>query len=156
MAEDGLLDLLHMEMVSYMFNSYNKDDKFNCATKLELLGFSTGYRIVERLTKDWPRFKDELDTLKFICKDFWSAVYKKQVDNLRTNHQGVYVVLDNKFRFLTPMSGEKQYLEFAPRFVAFSCGLIRGALANLGVQAIVTAEVNEMPSCKFQIQVQRS
>ncbi|KAJ8963830.1 hypothetical protein NQ314_005345 [Rhamnusium bicolor] len=23
------------------------------------------------------RFKDELDTMKFICTDFWSAVYKK-------------------------------------------------------------------------------
>lgn len=38
-------------------------------------------------TKDTPRFKDELDTMKFICKDFWSALYKKQIDNLRTNHQ---------------------------------------------------------------------
>ena len=25
--------------------------------------------------------------MKFICKDFWNSVFKKQVDNLRTNHQ---------------------------------------------------------------------
>ena len=25
--------------------------------------------------------------MKYICKDFWTAVYKKQIDNLRTNHQ---------------------------------------------------------------------
>ena len=40
-----------------------------------------------RFTKDSSRFKDELDTMKFICKDFWNYVYKKQIDNLRTNHQ---------------------------------------------------------------------
>ena len=40
-----------------------------------------------RFTKDGTRFKDELDTMKFICKDLWNSVYKKQIDNLRTNHQ---------------------------------------------------------------------
>lgn len=81
----------------------------------EYIGYATGFRIIERLTKDWPRFKDELETMKFICTDFWSAVYKKQIDNLRTNHQGVYVLQDNSFRFLTKMSAGPQYLEFAPR-----------------------------------------
>ena len=43
--------------------------------------------LIFRFTKDCTRFKDELDTMKFICKDFWNSVFKKQVDNLRTNHQ---------------------------------------------------------------------
>lgn len=25
--------------------------------------------------------------MKFICKDFWTSVFRKQIDNLRTNHQ---------------------------------------------------------------------
>lgn len=70
--------------------------------------------IVSRLTRDFPRFKDELEVMKAICKDFWNAVFKKQVDNLRTNHQGVYVLQDNKFRFLAPISNNRQYLEQAP------------------------------------------
>ena len=70
-----------------------------------------------RLTKDVSRFKDELDIMKAICKDFWSAVFKKQVDNLRTNHQGVYVLQDNKFRFLQNMSTSRQYLELAPKVI---------------------------------------
>lgn len=53
--------------------------------------------------------------MKAICKDFWNAVFKKQVDNLRTNHQGVYVLQDNKFRFLMSMSSNRQYLEQAPK-----------------------------------------
>jgi len=39
--------------------------------------------------------------------------------------------------------------------VAFTCGLIRGALSNLGINSMVTAEVESMPACKFHIQVQR-
>lgn len=103
-----------------------------------------------------PRFKDELDTMKFICTDFWSAIYKKQIDNLRTNHQGVYVLQDNGFRFLTRMSNGKQYLDIGPRYATFTCGIIRGSLANLGIASIVTSEVQNMPSCKFHIQVQRT
>ena len=68
-----------------------------------------------RLTKDWPRFKEELDMLKFLCTDFWSSIYKRQVDNLRTNHQGVYVLMDNDFRFLSRLSSGSQYVEYAPR-----------------------------------------
>lgn len=44
-----------------------------------------------RFTKDSGRFKDELEIMKYICKDFWTAVYKKQIDNLRTNHQVINV-----------------------------------------------------------------
>lgn len=82
---------------------------------VEYIGFAAGYKIMERLTREWPRFKDELDTMKFICTDFWTCIYKKQIDNLRTNHQGVYVLQDNAFRFLTNFSNGHQYLEFAPR-----------------------------------------
>lgn len=34
-----------------------------------------------------PRFSDHLEAIKFICKDFWSELFKKQIDNLKTNHR---------------------------------------------------------------------
>jgi len=49
-----------------------------------------------RSTKDIQRFKDELETMKFVCKEVWNVVYKKQIDNLRTNHHGVYNLHDYK------------------------------------------------------------
>jgi hypothetical protein len=76
-------------------------------------------------------------------------------DNLRTKHRGIYVLQDNAFRFLTRPSARRQCLEMAPKYVAFTCGLIRGALSNLGINSMVTAEVQFMPACKFHIQVQR-
>ncbi|KXJ69037.1 trafficking protein particle complex subunit 6b [Armigeres subalbatus] len=153
MAEEAIFEYLHSEIVNYTLTK--ETNKENDLSALEYIGYSTGYRIIERLTREWPRFKDELDTMKFICTDFWSSIYKKQIDNLRTNHQGVYVLQDNAFRFLTRLSSSSQYLEHAPKFVAFTCGLVRGSLANLGITSTVTAEVQTMPSCKFHIQVNR-
>lgn len=156
MADEIIFDLLHNEIVGHLYRNSTKEDQDQCIAKLESLGFRVGQSLVERFTKDCTRFKDELDTMKFICKDFWNSVFKKQVDNLRTNHQGVYVLQDNKFRFLTQISNGKQYMEAAPKFLAMACGMIRGALANIGVNSVVTAEVSAMPACKFQIQIQRT
>lgn len=78
--------------------------------------------------RDRARLADSLEVIKFLCKDFWLAVFKKQVDNLRTNHrascghgnetreictpalhpphrpfapnQGVFVLSDSNFRWL--------------------------------------------------------
>ena len=38
------------------------------ALKLEAIGFAVGHRLVERYTRDRPRFSDTLEIIKFICK----------------------------------------------------------------------------------------
>ena len=55
--------------------------------KLEAVGFQVGERLVERYTKERPRFSDTLEIIKFICKDFWFEVYRKQIDKLQTNNR---------------------------------------------------------------------
>ncbi|KAL3063677.1 hypothetical protein OYC64_000083 [Pagothenia borchgrevinki] len=157
MADEAPFQFLHNEVIQYIYKSADSEDTEhggNIST-LENMGCRVGQGLVERLTKDTARFKDELDIMKFVCKDFWTCVFKKQIDNLRTNHQGIYVLQDNKFRLLSQLSAGKQYLEHAPKYLAFSCGLVRGALTNLGVKSIVTAEVSVMPACKFQIMIQK-
>ena len=77
-----------------------------------------------RTTKDYLAFKDELETMKFICKNFWEQIFRKQIDNLKTNHQGIYVLTDNRFKFLTQMSESKQFNQFIPRV---SGAMINGA-----------------------------
>uniref|UniRef100_A0A8C2F7L6 Trafficking protein particle complex 6b-like n=1 Tax=Cyprinus carpio TaxID=7962 RepID=A0A8C2F7L6_CYPCA len=72
--------------------------------------------------------------LQFACRPKW------------VKNMGTYVLQDNKFALLTQFSNGKQYLEEAPKYLAFSCGLIRGALSNLGLESVVTAEVSLMPS----------
>ncbi|XP_067227605.1 trafficking protein particle complex subunit 6b isoform X1 [Chanodichthys erythropterus] len=170
MADEALFQFLHSEIIQYVnCAETGESENGRCVSKLENMGFRVGQGLIEsadchwniqnltlnKFTKDTPRFKDELDVMKFICKDFWTSVFKKQIDNLRTNHQGIYVLQDNKFRLLTQLSAGKQYLEHAPKFLAFTCGLVRGALSNLGVKSIVTAEVSVMPACKFQVMIQK-
>ncbi|KAL8710488.1 MAG: hypothetical protein Q9220_004920, partial [cf. Caloplaca sp. 1 TL-2023] len=55
--------------------------------RLDALGYRVGQGIVERFSRDRPRFTDTLDMIKFLCKDLWTLVFKKQIDNLKTNHR---------------------------------------------------------------------
>ncbi|XP_078478873.1 trafficking protein particle complex subunit 6b-like isoform X2 [Lampetra planeri] len=129
MADEALFEFLHMEIVSHVYKEQQsgKGERAVCISVLEGMGFRVGQGLIERLTKDSPSFKDELDIMKFICKEFWTKVFRRQIDNLRTNHQ----------------------------HLAFSCGVVRGALSNLGLDSVVTAEVSVMPSCKFQVVIQK-
>ncbi|XP_059008194.1 trafficking protein particle complex subunit 6A isoform X1 [Mustela lutreola] len=54
---------------------------------LEGMGFRVGQALGERLPQETLAFREELDILKFLCKDLWVAVFQKQMDSLRTNHQ---------------------------------------------------------------------
>ncbi|KAI4215054.1 MAG: hypothetical protein LQ351_002368 [Letrouitia transgressa] len=81
--------------------------------RLESLGHRVGQGLAESFTlfarralfsKDRPRFADTLDVIKFLCKDLWTLVFRKQIDNLKTNHRGVYVLTDNSFRPFSRMS----------------------------------------------------
>ncbi|KXJ97543.1 transport protein particle component [Microdochium bolleyi] len=121
--------------------------------RLETLGYRVGLGLVERFSRDRPRFNDTLDAIKFVCKDLWTLVFKKQVDNLKTNHRGVYVLTDNLFRPLARMSTDTggQAVVRAQPFLWFPCGILRGALAAMGIQATVQAESSEIPGAVFQI-----
>jgi trafficking protein particle complex subunit 6 len=54
------------------------------AHRLTMSDFSTSRHSFSR---DRPRFTEPLDMIKFICKDLWSLFFRKQVDNLKTNHR---------------------------------------------------------------------
>ncbi|KAK3692589.1 transport protein particle component [Podospora appendiculata] len=121
--------------------------------RLENLGYRVGQGLVERFSRDRPRFNDTLDVIKFLCKDLWMLVFRKQIDNLKTNHRGVYVLTDNAFRPFSRMSTETggQAVLRAQPFLWFPCGIVRGALAAMGINATVQAESSELPGAVFQI-----
>ncbi|CAK9143111.1 unnamed protein product [Ilex paraguariensis] len=113
-----------------------------------------------------PRFSDHLEAIKFICKDFWSELFKKQIDNLKTNHRGTFVLQDNKFRWLARMSvdpspensassqdpsavAENKITQVTGLHLYFPCGIIRGALSNLGIPCAVSADISNLPACEL-------
>jgi hypothetical protein len=154
-AEEVPFQLLHGELVKHVLTRTG-NDRVKALSDVESIGFSSGYRLVEKITREHPKFKDELELMKFVCKDYWMCIFRKQIDNLRTNHQGVYVLQDKSFKYLQAISASKQYFEDSSVFLVFTCGLLRGSLANLGIKSVVTTEVVSLPAVKFQIQVQRN
>ncbi|KAJ4316116.1 hypothetical protein N0V94_005604 [Neodidymelliopsis sp. IMI 364377] len=143
--------------------------------RLEGLGYRVGLGIVERFSRDAPRPTTPLDSIKFLCKDLWTLLFRKQIDNLKTNHRGIYVLTDNTFKPLTRMSFDTKKYDAAMQaqlvastgdialgrdanslarvqpFLYFPAGVIRGCLASLGINATVTAECGALPAATFQI-----
>lgn len=78
-----------------------------------------------------------------------------QIDKLQTNHRGVFVLTDSKFRWLAPFTADDEATRVAAATVLnFPCGLIKGALENLGITSTVHAEVSPaVPSCSFTIKM---
>ncbi|CAO0789579.1 unnamed protein product [Mucor circinelloides] len=159
LVSESCMDLFLIEMVDTICRTTTAEtdgDSDAIFYKLETLGYAVGQRLVERFTKDRPRFVDTLDVVKFICKDLWTIMFKKQIDNLKTNHRGVYVLQDNGFRWFMRMStdvGGADSAKKAMPYVWFPCGIIRGALASLGVPTVVVAETSNLPQCTFQIKI---
>ncbi|KAI5197813.1 hypothetical protein AUEXF2481DRAFT_601793 [Aureobasidium subglaciale EXF-2481] len=127
--------------------------------RLDALGYRVGLGLVEKFSANTPRPTTPLDMIKFICKDLWHLLFRKQIDNLKTNHRGTFVLTDNKFSPLSRMSvdrsrglkGAEEALRLAQPFLYFPCGVIRGALAGFGLGVSVHAETVELPQAVFQI-----
>lgn len=124
--------------------------------KLETVGFRVGKRLAERFAPTDRRLSEMLDIVKFICKEIWMLLFNRQVDNLKTNHKGIYVLQDNKFKWFLRMSGNNGGAAAAQRaqpYIWLPCGIIRGILGSFGVRSVVVAETLGLPQCTFQIKV---
>jgi len=126
------------------------DEDEGVRSRLEAIGMHIGGNFVE---------SDSLDVIKFVCKDLWVSCWDKQVDNLRTNHRGVYVLQDNAFKPITRISsweGRQEALKRAKLYVALPAGIIRGALSRIGFQGTVVPEITTLPQCTFQIKLPKN
>ena len=142
------------------------------ASKLERMGYSVGFRLCERLAQNKTfgavaiPSKDpaqavaasQLEAVKFLCKEFWMEVFRKQIDKLQTNHRGVFVLKDMDLRWLSRLPPNQEDARVAAiQMLAFPCGLVRGALSNLGIPSVVScdflADGANMSACSFNIKI---
>ncbi|EDM08194.1 rCG54352, isoform CRA_f [Rattus norvegicus] len=90
MADAVLFEFLHTEMVAELWApdpDPGSGGKKKSLSVLEGLGFRVGQALGERLPRETLAVREELDALKFLCKDLWAAMFQKHMDGLRTNHQ---------------------------------------------------------------------
>jgi len=139
------------------------------AAKMERMGYSVGFRLCERLSQNRvfsAGGKDpaavaaaaQLEAVKFLCKEVWIEVFRKQIDKLQTNHRGVFVLKDMELRWLTRLPANRENSRVtAIQMLAFPCGIVRGALANLGIPAVVScdflADNQNMAACSFNVKI---
>ncbi|KAK4472949.1 hypothetical protein MN116_002722 [Schistosoma mekongi] len=139
-------DALMIEVINYSSSVSSGD---SCVRFLESVGVSVSEKLIEKATKDHPRFINELDMVKYVCTEFWSSVYHKQVDTLKTNYQDVYVLTVNDFQPLLKFESVPESMSEIPKYLAFPSGLLKGALCSLGLNCIVTADCEQLPTCKY-------
>jgi trafficking protein particle complex subunit 6 len=162
--------------------------KEQSAAKLERMGYSVGFRLCERLAQNRTfsgaavatataaaaaataataaTAKDpahavaaaQLEAVKFLCKEVWMEVFRKQIDKLQTNHRGVFVLKDMELKWLTRLPSQDESARVtAIQLLAFPCGIVRGALSNLGIPAVVSCDFlsdgQNMAACSFNIKI---
>lgn len=80
----------------------------NSIFRIESYGYEIGTKLADCLIymKNDGNIKisQPLDIMKFICRDVWKLLYSKQMDNLRTNHSGTFVLIDHNFRLISNMA----------------------------------------------------
>ena len=100
---DTLFKLLFVQLIELSLNQsipddseIRKPDQELAFYRIERIGFQVGQRLVDRLILGHRLFADQLDVLKYICKEYWLTLFHKQIDNLKTNHKVKQIKLNNK------------------------------------------------------------
>ena len=126
---ESAFSYLHMELVEMALGgppgsgTYSTSHMQHAGRIVEGMGFDVGVRLVERYTKDRPRFTDTLEIIKFLCKDFWMETFRKQIDKLQTNNR-VGAAPPQRFFFQVPL---RQGPEWRMRVRAILCVASHGA-----------------------------
>lgn len=116
----------------------------------EAIGCRLGTRLAARAACGRAYAHDALDVVKLLCKEVWPVAFGKPVDNLKTNHRGVFVLHDAKLKWLLRASAREHDANVQRELASIAalvCGLIRGALGTMGVRCTVQADVSQTPAC---------
>ncbi|KAL3895845.1 MAG: hypothetical protein SGARI_007330 [Bacillariaceae sp.] len=157
-VSDAAMELLFAEVLNYVEKSTppagdSKEQaifaKEMAAAKMERMGYSDPSMVAAAA---------QLEAVKFLCKEVWMEVFRKQIDKLQTNHRGVFVLKDLELRWLTRLPPNQETSRtMAIQMLAFPCGIIRGTLSNLGIPAVVScdflADGQNMAACSFNIKI---
>ncbi|KAI3975076.1 hypothetical protein MKX01_024998 [Papaver californicum] len=121
-----------MEMVSAYCNRFYANKPELPARRIEAIVYQVGHQLSERYTMERPRFSDHLDAIKFILP---------------------VIVTDSSQDPSSVGTTENKAEQATSMHLYFPCGLIRGALLNLGIPCAVSADMSNLPACSFVIRI---
>jgi len=97
--------------------------------------------------------QNEFNGVPLLKRKISYVMIKRKI--VHKNLQNFILSTDNRFHTVAALSEGTQYLEESVVFLAFPSGVVRGALANLGISALVTAQVEKLPIVKFNIHLNK-
>jgi len=158
-ASSSCLEYLVAETVRH-YRTKGKMDKHGppLPTTLGKIGENLGKVFAERLSRDRAPMGTNLEIMKWICKEFWNAIFLKGIDNLRTNHKGTFVLRDTQFRWTRRVSQNVHggverlpYSLLAADYLILPSAILQGALSTFGIEATVSADSTALPQVDFTI-----
>lgn len=161
MISKFLFDILFQQIIQHAIEQSKVDDMADYELsfyKVERVGFLAGQHLLDKLLSDPERRNrlksDHLECLKYLCKELWQCAFNKMIDNLKTNRKETFVMIDAHFSWINAFAEDatsQEMTQLVILYLAFPCGLLRGALSGLGLTAAVTAEIPAFPQCCFQV-----
>ena len=89
-------------------------------------------------------FKESIDYIKHIALDVWSYVFRTGVEKVKTEYGGKHDLYVRQFEWISVLSNQdvnsKEYIEKVKLYLTYVCGILRGALAAMGLESQVDAE----------------
>ncbi|GMM30005.1 Trs33 protein [Martiniozyma asiatica (nom. inval.)] len=117
----------------------------NDVVSAKSIGSSVGKRAT-LLLLDHTLEPTQTATMKFISSKIWPQLYGHQVESLRTDNNGTFVLLDSKLVPVMRCTKHKNYIEFNE-------SVIKGVLQSLGYQE-ESFRVNYIGLSKGMAQIQ--
>lgn len=134
--------------------------------RVELCGCETGKRLGEivlfkvsnnesdsslALMKNFMNF---FEKMKFICQFVWDFLFDKPIVSLKTNDKGVFILKDDKFKFICKFKGyeeRQEFQNFTKHHLNFFSGVLRGVFESFGIKGTISGELDKFPSVIFTI-----
>ncbi|KAJ9436440.1 hypothetical protein DIPPA_26668 [Diplonema papillatum] len=123
-VSESILDLLVTEAAHSFLRQKGNNNHEEIFQNLEAIGFRVGAGMMERLMRDKPLMhlqgssssqqkpQGPTDAIKLICRDFWPLAFRKQIDGLRMNNQGIYILNDKSFKWLRHVTHTREEMYY--------------------------------------------
>ncbi len=152
-------DLMSHEMLEYFIEQPTPPEKksnIRCnpilpvEEAIENFGFQCGQKIL-LLTSLTHRvlFKESIDYIKHIAIEVWPFIFRTNIDKVKTEYGGRHDLYIQRFDWISVLSNQdmasKEYQDKIALYLSYICGILRGALATMGLDSQVNAE--QKPDC---------